>query len=444
MKRSAIEFLKEWKLNQRKKPLIIRGARQVGKTWLMKEFANNEYNQSIYINFEVNKRMAGIFKDGFDLERIKLAIQIETGKQLDAEGSLLIFDEIQEAPEALSALKYFNEYAPALDIITAGSLLGVALHSNASFPVGKVDFFDLYPMNFYEYLEALNETSLIVLLKNGDWPMIRDFKSKYIQLLKQYYYTGGMPEAVLSFSQNNDFQEVRKIQKRILMAYEQDFSKHAPIAIVPRIRMLWNSIPGQLARENKKFIYGLLRHGARAKEYEIALTWLLDSGLIHKINRVNKPSIPLIAYEDRSAFKLFLVDVGLLAAMGDLDVRTLLEGSSVFTEFKGALTEQFVLQQLLTDKRNAIYYWTSEKSSAEIDFLLQIQGKVFPVEVKAEENLQAKSLKVYAQKYTPIKAIRTSMTDYYEQDWMTNLPLYAILELPDVLEKEMEDGSSSR
>jgi hypothetical protein len=436
MKRLASEFLKEWKLNQQKKPLIIRGARQVGKTWLMKEFAKNEYNQSIYINFEVNKRMAGIFKDGFDLERIKLAIQIETGKQLDVEGSLLIFDEIQEAPEALSALKYFNEYAPALDIITAGSLLGVALHSNASFPVGKVDFLDLYPMNFYEYLEALDEISLIVLLKNRDWPMIRNFKSKYIQLLKQYYYTGGMPEAVLSFSQNNEFQEVRKIQKRILMAYEQDFSKHAPIDIIPRIRMLWNSIPGQLARENKKFIYGLMRQGARAKEYEIALTWLLDSGLIHKINRVNKPSIPLIAYEDRSAFKLFLVDVGLLAAMGDLDVRTLLEGSSVFTEFKGALTEQFVLQQLVTNKRNALSYWSSE-STAEVDFLLQIQGKAFPVEVKAEENLQAKSLRYYAQKYNPIKAIRTSMTDYYEQDWMINLPLYSILELPDILEKEL-------
>lgn len=442
MKREAIEFLKEWKLNQTKKPLIIRGARQVGKTWLMKEFAKNEYSQSIYINFEVNKRMAGIFKDGFDLERIKLAIQIETGKQLDAEGSLLIFDEIQEAPEALSALKYFNEFAPNLDIISAGSLLGVALHSNASFPVGKVDFLDLYPMSFYEYLEALDETSLIVLLKNGDWPMIKDFKSKYIQLLKQYYYIGGMPDAVLSFSQNNDFQEVRKIQKRILMAYEQDFSKHAPIDIVPRIRMLWNSIPAQLARENKKFIYGLMRQGARAKEYEIALTWLLDSGLIHKINRVSKPSIPLIAYEDRTAFKLFLVDVGLLAAMGDLDVRSLLEGNAVFTEFKGALTEQFVLQQLLTDKRNTISYWTSE-SKAEVDFLVQMQGKVFPVEVKAEENLQAKSLRFYALKYEPLMAIRTSMTDYYKQEWMTNLPLYAILELSDLLEREIEASYQS-
>lgn len=438
MKRSAIDFLKEWKASPRKKPLIIRGARQVGKTWLMKEFAKKEYSQSIYINFEVNKRMAGVFKDGFDLERIKLAIQIETGKQLQTEDSLLIFDEIQEAPEALSALKYFNEYAPDLDIMAAGSLLGVALHSDTSFPVGKVDFFDLYPMNFYEYLEALNESPLITLLKKGDWNMVRNYKSRYIQLLKQYYFIGGMPEAIFMFIQNNDFQEVRKIQKRILMAYEQDFSKHAPIDIVPRIRMLWNSIPSQLARENKKFIYGLMRHGARAKEYEIALTWLLDSGLTHKINRVNKPSIPLIAYEDRSAFKLFLVDVGLLAAMGDLDVRSLLEGNSVFTEFKGSLTEQFVLQQLLTDKRSAISYWSSEKSTAEVDFLIQIQGKVFPVEVKAEENLQAKSLRSYAQMYNPIKAIRTSMTDYYEQDWMTNLPLYAILELTDLLEKEVK------
>ncbi len=438
MKRFAMDSLKAWKADQRKKPLIIRGARQVGKTWLMKEFAQNEYNQSIYINFEVNKRMAGIFQDGFDLERIKLAIQIETGKRLDAENSLLIFDEIQEAPEALSALKYFNELAPELDILVAGSLLGVALHSDASFPVGKVDFLDLYPMSFHEYLDALNESSLLTLLRSADWPMIRNFKSKYIQLLKQYYYIGGMPEPILSFSLNTDYQEVRKIQKRILLAYEQDFSKHAPMAIVPRLRMLWNSIPAQLAKENKKFIYGLMREGARAKEYEIALNWLLDSGLIHKVNRVNKPAIPLIAYEDRSAFKLFLVDVGLLAAMGDLDVRTLLEGSSVFAEFKGALTEQFVLQQLLTDNSYTIFYWSAEKSTAEIDFLLQKKGKIFPVEVKAEENLHAKSLRSYVQKYDPIKAIRSSMTDYYEQEWIINLPLYAILELPGILEKEIK------
>lgn len=438
MKRLAMNFLKSWKADKMKKPLIIKGARQVGKTWLMKEFAKNEYSQTIYINFEVNKRMGEVFKDGFDLERIMLAIQIETGKKPGIKDSLLIFDEIQEAPEALTALKYFNEFAPELQILAAGSLLGVALHSNTSFPVGKVDFLELYPLNFYEYLEALGEEQLITLLRSHDWPMIKTFKTRFIQLLKQYYFIGGMPEVVHSFVLDSDFQEVRKVQKNILLAYEQDFSKHAPIDIVPRIRMLWNSVPGQLAKENKKFIYGLMRQGARARDYEIALTWLMDSGLIHQVKRVKKPSVPLLAYEDQSVFKLFLADVGLLGAMADLDVRTILEGSTIFTEFKGALTEQFVLQQLLTDERNKIYYWSAEDSRAEIDFLLQMQGKIIPVEVKAEENLQSKSLRTFSQKYQPFKSVRTSLTDYYDQEWMVNLPLYAILELPDLFTQEVQ------
>lgn len=431
-----MNFLKSWKADKMKKPLIIKGARQVGKTWLMKEFAKNEYSQAIYINFEVNKRMGEVFKDGFDLERIMLAIQIETGKKPGSEDSLLIFDEIQEAPEALTALKYFNEFAPDLHILAAGSLLGVALHSGTSFPVGKVDFLELYPLNFYEYLEALGEDQLLTLLRSHDWAMIKTFRTRFIQLLKQYYFIGGMPEVVHSFVLNSDFQEVRKVQKNILLAYEQDFSKHAPIDIVPRIRMLWNTVPGQLAKENKKFIYGLMRQGARARDYEIALTWLMDSGLIHQVKRVKKPSVPLLAYEDQSAFKLFLVDVGLLGAMADLDVRTILEGSAIFTEFKGALTEQFVLQQLLTDERNKIYYWSAENSSAEIDFLLQMQGKIIPVEVKAEENLQSKSLRTFSLKYQPFKSIRSSLTDYYDQEWMLNLPLYAILELPDLFSQD--------
>jgi uncharacterized protein len=270
---------------------------------------------------------------------------------------------------------------------------------------------------------------LLDLLKKRDWGLIRTFKEKFIQLLRYYYYIGGMPEAVLSYKDQTDFTEVRNIQKRILSAYEQDFSKHAPSEIIPRIRMLWNSIPAQLAKENRKFIYGSIKKGSRAKDYELALSWLVDCGLVHKVCRVSKPGIPLKAYEDISAFKLFIADVGILGAMGDIDVRTLIEGNVIFEEFKGALTEQYVLQQLITIKDLVVNYWTAERSSAEIDFLVQYSGKVIPVEVKAEENLQAKSLKSFCQKYSPSLAIRTSMSDYREEEWMTNLPLYAINEI---------------
>jgi predicted AAA+ superfamily ATPase len=287
-------------------------------------------------------------------------------------------------------------------------------------------------LSFTEFLEALDEKPLVDLLISRDWPLITNFKTRYIERLKQYYYIGGMPEAVLSFSQQTDFDEVREIQRRILIAYEQDFSKHAPIEIVPRIRMLWNSIPAQLAKENRKFIYGIIRQGARAKEYELAMSWLIDCGLIHKINNVTKPAIPLKAYEDFGAFKLFLVDVGLLSAMTDLDVRSLLEGNDLFEEFKGALTEQYVLQQLVVTKEIGIYYWSPDNARAEIDFLLQVKGKIIPLEVKATENLHAKSLRVYHQKYQPESSIRTSLSDYRKEEWMTNLPLYAISTLSKV------------
>ena len=345
---------------------------------------------------------------------------------------MIIFDEIQEAEGAITALKYFCENAPHYHIIAAGSLPGVSLHKHSSFPVGKVDFMDLSPLNYSEFLMALEKQPLLNLLKNRDWTLIKSFKEKYIQLLRQYYYIGGMPEAVLSYSVQDDFREVRAIQKRILSAYEQDFSKHAPSQIVPRIRMLWNSIPAQLTKENKKFIYGAIKKGSRAKDYELALSWLMDCGLVHKVCRVSKPGIPLKAYEDNSAFKLFIVDVGLLGAMGDIDVRTLIEGNVIFEEFKGAMTEQYVLQQLATIPDLVIYYWSAERSTAEIDFLAQVLGEVVPIEVKAEENLQAKSLKTFYQKYSPETAIRTSMSDFRKEDWLTNLPLYAISELVDL------------
>ncbi|MHA4809710.1 ATP-binding protein [Flavitalea flava] len=438
MKRTELQALQEWKTRPKRKPLIIRGARQVGKTWLMKTFGAESYPQTAYFNFEGNQRLRAIFSGDFIIDRIIRSLSIEAGFNIQAENTLLIFDEIQEAPEALTSLKYFYENAPQYHILAAGSLLGVALHEHSSFPVGKVEFLDLHPLSFPEFLMAigqkpLGEEPLVSLLKSMDWDIIKSFKTKYIELLKQYYYVGGMPEAVVDFAAGADFKEVRNIQKRILAAYEQDFSKHAPNEIVPRIRMLWNSIPAQLAKENRKFIYSHIKQGARAKDYELALSWLIDCGLVHKVNRATKPAIPLKAYEDFSAFKLYISDIGLLAAMGDIDSKTLLEGNSIFQEFKGALTEQYVLQQLITHPDWVTYYWSADNGSAEIDFLLQLQGQIIPVEVKAEESLMAKSLKVFFQQFKPATCIRTSMSDFRKEDWLTNLPLYAIHELPGLI-----------
>jgi len=429
MKRTKLTDLIAWKNSTSRKPLIIRGARQVGKTWLMKEFGNTQYDQTVYVNFEKNKRLKALFTDDFDIKRVIVALQAESGLTIHAKNTLLIFDEIQAVPEAITALKYFQEDAAEYHILAAGSLLGVALHSGISFPVGKVVFMDLYPLTFLEFLEAIGESALLEILHSADWKLITAYKSKYIERLRQYYYVGGMPEAVLKFSENNNFKEVREIQKQILDAYEHDFSKHAPSEIVPRIRMIWNSIPGQLAKENRKFIYGIIKEGSRAKDYESALSWLIDCGQVHKVCRVTKPAIPLKAYEDRSAFKMFLVDIGLLTAMGDVDAKTLLEGSTIFTEFKGSLTEQYVYQQLNNTNEYVIYYWSAERSTSEIDFLVQYNGLIVPIEVKAEENLQAKSLKVYLEKFSPTVSIRTSMSDFRKQDWLINLPLYAISEL---------------
>jgi hypothetical protein len=432
MHRTEITNLITWKNSKSRKPLIIRGARQVGKTWLMKEFGKKEYKQTIYINFESSKHLISIFNTDFNISRILTALQIETGIVCNATNTLIIFDEIQEAPGAITSLKYFYESAPEYHIIAAGSLLGVALHQHTSFPVGKVEFLDLYPLSFTEFLIALEQNNLVLLLKDNNWELIKHFKEKYILLLKQYYFIGGMPEVVNEFRLNKGFNKVREIQKAILNAYEQDFSKHAPTEIVPRIRMVWNSIPAQLAKENRKFIYGLIKKGARAKDYELAITWLIDCGLVHKINRISKPAIPLKAYSDLSAFKLFIVDIGLLNAMGNVDIKTLLEENSIFEEFKGAITEQFVLQQILCSKVFDIYYWSAEKANAEIDFVVQYENQVIPVEVKAEENLQAKSLKIFCQKYKPNIAIRTSMSNYRQESWLTNVPLYSISQLQNI------------
>lgn len=436
MKREKLGELISWKSRSSRKPLIIRGARQVGKTWLMKEFGSKCYAKTVYINFEKTKQLRALFTDDFDIHSIIRGLQIETGITIQPDDTLLIFDEIQSAPEAITALKYFFEDAPEFHIIAAGSLLGVALHSGISFPVGKVEFMDLQPLSFPEFLDATGEGPLIELLNAGDWKLITTFKSKYIQRLRQYYYVGGMPEAVLKFSESENYQDVRDIQKQILNAYELDFSKHAPATIVPRIRMVWNSIPAQLAKENRKFIYGFIKEGSRAKEYEMAISWLMDCGQVHKVCRVSKPGFPLKAYEDINAFKLFINDIGLLAAMGDMDAKTLLNGNAVFSEFKGALTEQYVLQQLKSGNETVVYYWSADRSDAEVDFIIQYLSLVIPVEVKAEENLHAKSLKVYYEKYAPAKSIRTSMSDFRVQEWLINLPLYAISQLTTLVDEE--------
>lgn len=426
MYRMAMEQLLKWKAKQRRKPLIIRGARQVGKTWLMKEFGARAYESVVYVNFDNNQRMRSLFEGGQEVERLIIGLELYAGHKIDSDNTLLIFDEVQEVPKALASLKYFNEDAPQYQIICAGSLLGVALHQGTSFPVGKVEFMDLYPLSFFEFMMAMGKGQYVQLLQKGSFDMATAFKQDYIDLLKHYYYVGGMPEAVQAFADNRDFNEAREIQQRILTAYEQDFSKHAPNEAVPRIRMLWNSIPAQLAKENKKFIYGLIKEGARAKEYELAMLWLTDCGLVHKVHRVSNPSLPLKAYEDLKAFKLFLADVGLLSCMAGLRQDVLLDGNELFKEFKEALTEQYVLQQLKTMKDLNIYYWTAERGTAEVDFVIDNGRNVIPIEVKAEQNLQAKSLKTYREKFQPKISIRTSMVDYKMESWLVNLPLWAV------------------
>lgn len=355
-------------------------------------------------------------------------INIETKVKPEPGETLIIFDEIQEAPYAISSLKYFCENAPEYAIIAAGSLLGVAIHQGVSFPVGKVNTLELHPMSYREFLLAMGEEQLANLLESEDYELIRIFANRYISWLKIYYYVGGMPEAVKEYAQNEDVAAVRRIQKNILELYEDDFSKHTQRIELPRIRMVWNSIPMQLAKENKKFFFGQIKQGARSRDFELAIEWLLDCGLIKKVYRVQKPAVPLKAYMDFSAFKIYLLDVGLLGAMSDLEAVSILEGSDIFVEFKGAMTEQYVLQQILAETSYTPYYY-SVSSHNEVDFLIQKEGHVVPVEVKAEENLKSKSLRAYCDKFSPVFAVRTSMADYREQEWMTNLPLYVLMNL---------------
>ncbi len=430
MIRFSMTKLETWKEDPLRLPLIIRGARQVGKTWLMKEFGKTHFKKCAYINFDRNSRMAQLFSGDLDVDRILEGLAIESGVEIDQENTLIILDEIQEVPAALQSLKYFAELEDRhYYIVAAGSLLGIAMHAGTSFPVGKVDHLDLYPLSFPEFLCATGNEALCKLLNRWDTQMITTFKDRYIDLLKKYYYVGGMPAAVNAYITTSNMSAVRRVHQRLLSDYEQDFSKHAPKEVVPRIQMVWDGIPSQLAKENKKFIYSVLREGARAKDFELAIQWLIDCGLCHKVHRIKKGHLPLKAYQDLSAFKLFLVDVGLLAAMADIDAKTLLQGSDIFTEFKGALTEQYVCQQILSQLDTTPYYWSAESSSGEVDFVLQHSSQIIPLEVKAEENLNAKSLKSFTTSFQLPYGVRTSMSDYREQERLINVPLYGISSL---------------
>ncbi len=425
MERAIYQQLKEWKNSPTRKPLILEGARQVGKTYILKEFGSQEYNNLVYINCDNNDKISTIFSD-YDIPRIIRSLSAISSESIVPGKTLIVLDEIQEINKGLASLKYFYENAPEYHIAVAGSLLGITLHEGSSFPVGKVDILHLYPMDFEEFLLAMGKENLVEIMRSRDWQTLNPLGSLYEELLRQYYFTGGMPEAVASYIQSQDIWTVRNIQEKILIAYRNDISKHAPINQVQRINMVWKSIPSQLARDNKKFIYGAIKKGARAKEFEVAIQWLIDAGLIHKVSRIKKANIPLSFYEDVSAFKLFMLDCGLLGAMSQTPPEQILIGNNIFEEYKGAFSENYVLQQLLCIPRTYIYYYNNENSTMEIDFVVQHKTSIIPIEVKAEENLRAKSLRQYVQDNPDLHGFRFSMSPYREQEWLTNVPLYAV------------------
>lgn len=425
MKRSIYKDLLRWKRNKLRKPLIIDGARQVGKTWVIKEFGKNEYKNVAYINCDHIAEMKSLFFD-FNIERLIRSFSAITNETIVPEDTLIVLDEIQEVPLAITALKYFCEEARQYHIIVAGSLLGVSLHGGTGFPVGKVDRLKMYPMTFSEFIEASGKVHLLELLELHRWEEISSLSVTYTDLLRQYYYVGGMPEVVDSYFLNYDLKEVRSIQNTILDDYEQDFSKHIPPALLAKVRMVWRSIPSQLSKENKKFVYGALKKGGRAKEFEDAIDWLIHAGLIHKVNRVNKIEKPLKFYEDFNAFKLFVLDLGLLQAMANVSAKEVLTDENFFSEYKGAFTEQFVAQELIANKET-LYYYSKENSTLELDFLVQ-KDVVYPIEVKAEENVKSKSLKTVYDADHALCPVRFSMLGYKKQEWMENVPLYASME----------------
>ena len=425
MERSIYSNLKKWKESLTRKPLILQGARQVGKTYILKEFGAREYSEVVYINCDDNNDMQNMFVD-YDVDRIIRSLSAISGVSIKPSTTLLIIDEIQEVERGLASLKYFCEKAPEYHVAVAGSLLGITLHEGTSFPVGKVDMLYMYPMDFEEFLLAMGKEQLVELLRSNSWTALTPLRGMLTELLRQYYFVGGMPEAVKAYVERGDIWEVRSIHSKIIDAYRNDMSKHAPKQQVQRINMVWNSIPSQLARDNKKFIYGALRKGARANDFEIAIQWLVDSGLVHKVHRITKPVVPLKFYEDMSSFKLFLLDCGLLGALSETPPEQILIGDNVFEEYKGAFTENYVLQQLKSLPRTFVYYYSNDNSTLEIDFVVQHDTHIIPIEVKAEENLRAKSLRQFVTDNPGLHGVRFSMSDYREQDWLTNVPLWAV------------------
>lgn len=427
MYRCAIKKLIRWKLRENRKPLVFFGARQVGKTWLIKEFGRTEYRKMVYVNFDDANAPRNLFQQNFDTKRIITELEFYSNLSISPDDTLIVFDEIQSAPQGITSLKYFNENAPEYQIIAAGSLLGINIHPGESFPVGKINSLYLYPMSFYEFLIAVGEIGIARILEEKLWDYTPTFAAKFKEFLRYYFYIGGMPAAVAEFAENRNWKRAREIQNEILKNYKNDFSKYAPKEIVPRINMVWESIPAQLAKENRKFIYGVLKEGARAKDFELAIQWLTDAGLLHKVYAINKPALPLIAYQELSAFKLYHNDVGLLGAMAKLKAKTIVNGDDIFEEFTGALTEQYVYQQLLLNEDLQINYFPFPESRNEVDFVIQDEeDQVIPVEVKAGENLRAKSFKFFCEKYKPEKAIKSSLTNYKQESWMTNVPIYII------------------
>ena len=425
MERDIMKKILDWNNSEKRKPLIIMGARQVGKTWVMKEFGKRYYKNTVYVNFDNAGSIKDIFEKDYEISRIIMELSIYSGVRINSDDTLIIFDEIQENKKAISALKYFYENAPEYAVMAAGSLLGVSMHEGVSFPVGKVKLLNIYPLSFREFLLALGKDMWVEEIDSGNYEALNSVRDSIVDILKHYYYVGGMPEVVNNFIENRDFIETRSLQKDIVALYEKDFGKHTPSDELPRLSMVWNSIPTQLAKENKKFFFGHIKKGARSKDYELAIEWLLNCGLIYKVNNISRPYIPIKSYVDFSAFKLYCLDVGLLGAMSDLSVKTILEGNKIFTEFKGALTEQYVLQELVSENDIHPYYYSETKSEGEIDFIIQKDDVVVPIEVKAEENLKAKSLKIYNEKYKPQYAIRTSMANYRREEWLINIPLWA-------------------
>lgn len=426
MRRFLIEELAVWKDSPNRKPLVLRGARQVGKTWLLQEFGRTHFENVAYVRLEDNAAMAQLFDGSLEPARLISGISAQTGERIEEGKTLIVLDEVQAVPRALTALKYFCEDAPEYAVAVAGSLLGVALNSDISFPVGKVTFLDLHPLNFREFLIAVGQERMEQCLRAHDLDMLNVFKERFQDLLRVYYFIGGMPEAVSAYADGRGFAEIRQVQQDIVQAYRGDFAKHAGTTVGERCRLIFDSLPRHLAKENKKFVYGVVKKGARGRDLDDALQFLCDSGITVKVNRVSRAGLPLAAYEDESAFKLFCVDVGLLGALAGVGSAMIIDGNELFTHFKGALAEQYVCQQIISDCGFFPYYWSAAKSSGEIDFIIQRGSEIVPVEVKAEENLRAKSLAQFCRDNELANGVRLSLSGYREESWMTNIPLYAV------------------